>query len=127
MKTSQETSSTISVDWQEPESDGGAPITAYVIAVTAANDTELSKLDTVDGSLLTHTVTDLVPETEYVVGISAENETGKSHDVAKVMARTRSKPSEQNVIFFLKPVKNGVYQVVWQQPLFIDLKKLHFC
>ena len=63
--------------WKPPESDGGAPITNYIIEMRRCGDVKwvvCNKTEKVPG--LEFTVTGLVEETDYEFRITAENKAG---------------------------------------------------
>lgn len=70
------TSSSVTLKWAEPESDGGAPISNYVVERCTAFSNrwvKASKAVSVDTSV---TLIDLVEGTSYRFKVSAENEAG---------------------------------------------------
>ena len=79
------------LSWQPPASDGGAPITGYVVEMRSGGDAKWRAVQTVEGTEAT--VGDLTEETEYEFRVAAQNKAG----VGKV-----SQPS--------KPAKYGKQQ-----------------
>ena len=83
----------VTLEWTEPATDGGAPITAYVIEVQGPEDTEFHALKQLDGDILTYTATKLKPDTTYDFQVYAENEMGRSTDATRLdkAAKTKQK------------------------------------
>lgn len=84
--------SSIQLEWTEPDSDGGAPVTAYVIHIQGPNDTQLKQLAKVDGDLYTYTVTNLNSDTQYDFQVYSENEIGLSEEARKLSKPAKTKP-----------------------------------
>ena len=96
LQVSKETTSTISLEWLPPESDGGAPINCYLLDMKGPHDSNFSHLCQVDGDILKYTVTKLESGSQYDFQVKAENEAGTSKVGAqlKTPALTRTKSSE---------------------------------
>ena len=71
----------ISVSWEAPEGDGGAPITAYILEKKDAKKTSWTSAGKAKPDLLTSTITKLIEGNEYYIRVSAENEIGVSEPV----------------------------------------------
>ena len=63
--------------WKPPASDGGSPITGYVIERRTAGSSRWLKVNKDVVSELTYKVTDLIEDTEYEFRIMAENKVGR--------------------------------------------------
>ncbi len=63
--------------WAAPDSDGGSPITNYIVEMRRVGDVKWKRAtkDTVPET--THTVTGLQKETEYEFRVTAENKAGQ--------------------------------------------------
>ena len=96
-----ETSSTVTLVWEEPEYDGGAPVSAFSIDIKGLDDAEFRNLCRLDGDLFTYTATNLNSGTEYYFQVRAENEAGTSEDAAELKqpASTKAKASENCFMF----------------------------
>lgn len=77
----------LTITWQPPANDGGAPITKYVIRVTHSEDSAM--YEAVGTSL---TVDNLVGGTEYLVEVSAMNAAGPGVAGLGPAASTRATP-----------------------------------
>lgn len=66
------------LQWKPSESDGGTPITSYIIEYKQASRSSWSKAGSVDGKTTTFTVPDLSAGTEYQFRVIAVNAEGKS-------------------------------------------------
>ena len=68
----------VTIAWDAPVTDGGAPITAYVVEKRDAKRTSYVRADTTDGGTYELVVGKLVEGNEYIFQVSAENEIGTS-------------------------------------------------
>ena len=68
----------IVVMWDAPESDGGAPVTKYIVEKRDVSRTSYTKAGTVDGDTFTLKVEKLIEGKEYTFQVAAENEIGQS-------------------------------------------------
>ena len=66
----------MTVKWVEPESDGGADITSYVIEIRETRRTAWHRVGTPDSRTKEFTIKPLISGENYVVQIAAENEVG---------------------------------------------------
>lgn len=67
----------ITLAWDAPLSDGGAPIKHYIIVVKEITKKKFKKIATVDSSTLSYTVTSGIEENHsYLFRVYAENEVG---------------------------------------------------
>ena len=69
--------------WDAPESDGGAPVTKYIVEKRDVSRTSYTKAGTVDGDTFILKVEKLIEGKEYTFQVAAENEIGQS-DWAKL-------------------------------------------
>ena len=72
------TENSADLQWKAPDSDGGSPLTSYVIEVRPSNRTAWTKAGSVDGATTTFTVHDLQDGTEYQFRVFAVNAEGQS-------------------------------------------------
>lgn len=86
-----ETISSITLEWAEPLSDGGAPITGYLISMKGPDDNDFKCIAKIDGDVLSHTVTKLTPDSTYDFEVACENEVGISKDVARLSPSAKTK------------------------------------
>jgi titin len=70
------------VTWDAPESDGGSPITGYLVEKKDAAKKTYIKADNTDANTLELKVTKLVEGKEYDIRVFAENEIGASEPAA---------------------------------------------
>jgi predicted phage tail protein len=112
------TAKSCSLTWQEPESDGGSPITGYYIEKSTGYSSRFVKVTRDPITKTSKSFNDLVEGTEYEFRVLAENAAGIS------------KPSETTGVFtakdpFGKPGKPGTpevkiaagtAEVEWQAP-----------
>ena len=64
--------------WEAPDSDGGSPVSSYIIEKRDTNKTSWFTAGNVDGSTLTYKVTKLFEGSDYLFRVSAENKIGVS-------------------------------------------------
>ena len=104
LHVAKETSSSITLEWIEPSSDGGEPIKAYLIEAKGPKDEEFKNVAKITGRDLCYTVGELSSNTEYEFAVRAENKAGESADVAVLEspAKTRAKASELNKCIWLR-------------------------
>lgn len=69
---------TIAIEWGRPESDGGAPLEAYKIAVRDVKKTMWMEVGRVKAEIQKLTIRDLQEKHEYLFRIYARNEVGFS-------------------------------------------------
>ena len=82
-------STSVSVQWNASEKDGGSPITGYVIECHAASDPASSfETQVVARDIFSTTLDGLTPSTEYDVRVRVENAVGRS--VPSVTKRTKT-------------------------------------
>jgi titin len=65
----------VALSWQPPKSDGGSPITNYIVEYRRKGDMKWNTA-TREAKTTEFTVEDLVPETEYEFRVTAQNKAG---------------------------------------------------
>jgi len=68
------TQSTVGLKWEAPDSDGGSPVTGYVVEMRPSNKKSWTKVD--DTQLLKLIANKLSQGTEYVFRVAAQNAVG---------------------------------------------------
>jgi len=76
LSTTELTETTVGLQWEVPELDGGSPITGYVVEMRATNKKTWTKIDTT--ASLEFNVTGLAEGTEYSFHVAAQNAVGIS-------------------------------------------------
>ena len=112
LHVAKETSSSITLEWTEPSSDGGEAIKAYIIEAKGPEDEEFRNVAKITGRDLCYTVGELSSNTEYEFAVRAENKAGQSADIAilESPAKTKAKASEFNLAFSLDyAMRNSVF------------------
>ena len=66
------------IAWDSPQSDGGSPITKYVVEKRDVKRTGYSSAGSVEGDVFEQKVTKLVEGNEYFFQVFAENDIGLS-------------------------------------------------
>lgn len=83
----------VELEWAKPESDGGSPITGYIIEKKDKYSPDWEKCAEIDGDVTTGKVDDLVPGQSYEFRVVAVNKGGKSEPSApsdKHIARAKN-------------------------------------
>jgi titin len=78
LRTSDIRSDSISLDWTKPRSDGGSPITSYIIERRDTSTNYWTRVGSVDGHHTSFIVPNLRPGAEYHLQVFAENDMGVS-------------------------------------------------
>jgi titin len=78
LEVSNVTENTADIQWKAPDSDGGSPLTSYLVEVRPSTRTTWTKAGTVDGNTTAFTVPDLQPGNEYYFRVIAINDEGQS-------------------------------------------------
>ena len=84
-KVTEVTAESVSLAWDGPDSDGGAPIKGYVVVMREASKNKYKKVGNTDGATAL-TVTKVKPGQEYYFRVYAENEMGISEDACELEA-----------------------------------------
>jgi len=80
----------ISLAWNAPESDGGAPVKRYLIVIREVTKKKFKKVATIDGSSLSCKITTGIEENhDYLLRVYAENE------VSELMERNRQTEADK--------------------------------
>ena len=80
------------LQWKAPESDGGSPLTSYIIEMRPDSRSTWSKAGSVDGATTNFTVPDLKVDTEYHFRVMAVNAEGQS---APLEGKETAKPTKK--------------------------------
>lgn len=70
------TSDSVTLEWKKPKSDGGAPISGYIIEKKETSSNYWSKVTTVSSGVTSHRIPRLMRGEEYEFRVSAENRAG---------------------------------------------------
>ena len=96
LHVAKETTSSVSLEWTEPLSDGGSSVNAYIVEMKGPDDSDFHKVGQVDGEKCSYTAAQLVRNSEYDFRVLAENEAGQSIEAATLESavKLRAKASE---------------------------------
>lgn len=64
------------VSWEPPESDGGSPITSYVVELRDRTSVKWSPVQVTKADELSAVVNDVIENKEYIFRVKAENKAG---------------------------------------------------
>ena len=70
--------------WEAPESDGGSPVTSYIIVMREADKSKFKKVGQVDAMTLTCSTDKVKQGNEYTFRVYAENTMGMSQEFAEL-------------------------------------------
>nr|XP_006823016.1 PREDICTED: titin-like [Saccoglossus kowalevskii] len=112
------TPSTLTLTWEPPTSDGGSPITSYIIERCDVTTNTWTVLTT-SNKTTTYSVKNLAPDTQYVFRVSAENVVGVSEPSPESdIVNTLKKPEPE-----VAAEKVAEPQEALKAPYFIDQLK----
>ena len=66
----------IAISWEKPKSNGGSPITGYVIDIRSSTTADYHNAGRVHGDITTFNAENLKEGTKYYLQVSAENKAG---------------------------------------------------
>ena len=89
----------ITVTWDAPESDGGMPITGYLIEKRDSRKSTFLKVEEVNGGTYEQKAGKLVEGNSYVFRVFAENEIGSSEPTTMEEAIKARLPFGKNITF----------------------------
>ena len=72
------TATTVTIEWKPPKSDGGLPLTAYILERRDVKRMTWIKVDRVKPNITSYCIQDLVTGNDYFFRVFAENEEGIS-------------------------------------------------
>jgi titin len=112
LHVAKETTSTVTLEWAEPSSDGGNPLKAYIIEVKLSKDTDFQSVGKVDGKTCSFTAEQLSPDTEYEFRVLAENEAGQSLEAAELESPVWLKAKASEFPRLIKNICSFVLSVI---------------
>ena len=101
LRASQVSGDSVTLDWSKSRSDGGSPLTGYVIERRDATSNYWTRVGSVDHRKTSFVVTNLRPGAEYQLQVLAENDVGVS-DPCTLSAPLRlpAAPAARMLTFF---------------------------
>lgn len=116
LSTTSSTSSSVSLSWTAPASDGGAPVTDYVIKTSSDNGASWVTFNDGVNTNTTATVTGLSMSTNYKFSVTAQNSVGES--VAAEITASTSGVALPSKVNNLRVVTNvyGTLTLGWDAP-----------
>ncbi|CAK1554213.1 unnamed protein product, partial [Leptosia nina] len=113
------TSRSVTLQWRAPDSDGGSPITNYIIEYKTVKGKSWSKVITVSGSVYEHCIENLKEKEQIVFRISAENAIGVSLPTQSQNVRLdkhATVPSPPTAPLEIRMVGNNMVMTSWGTP-----------
>ena len=96
-----------SLSWDKPKSDGGSPVTGYVVELRTPPSVDYKPVGKVEADTMTYTVEGLKEDCRYYVRVGAENPAGVSESYAEMRQAVVTKLKEGNessALFVVKPL-----------------------
>lgn len=87
------------LSWKPPESDGGKPITGYIVQFRETRRSTWTTFKEVTADETSVTLTGLVADSEYIAQVIAVNKEGQSPGLTSESIRPQKVLSEFGVIF----------------------------
>jgi titin len=81
----------MTISWQPPHSDGGSPLTGYIVEKTC-DDGTWTRVDRVRPHIYSYTLTNLAPHHRYRFRVIAENAVGRSRALESRQAMEAKSP-----------------------------------
>ncbi|GMR58643.1 hypothetical protein PMAYCL1PPCAC_28838, partial [Pristionchus mayeri] len=94
LRATEVTDSSVTLTWQAPIDDGGAPISKYTIERKAGEITRWRQYETTEPGVCTITIDELLPDEMYAFRVVASNEAGEGKPSNEVAIITGQPPSE---------------------------------
>ncbi|XP_045510204.1 titin-like [Colias croceus] len=113
------TSRSVTLQWAAPDSDGGSPVTNYIIEYKTVKGKSWSKVITVGGSVFEHCIENLKDKEQIVFRISAENAIGVSLPTQSQHVRLdkhATVPSPPTAPLEMRMVGNNMVMTCWGTP-----------
>lgn len=116
---SESTSRSVTLKWTEPESNGGSPITNYIIEFKTVKGKSWTKIVTVGGSVHEHCIENIKEKDEIIFRISAENTVGVSLPTESQSVRLEKHatvPSPPTAPLEIRMVGSNIVMTSWGTP-----------
>uniref|UniRef100_A0A8C2ZMI0 Titin n=1 Tax=Cyclopterus lumpus TaxID=8103 RepID=A0A8C2ZMI0_CYCLU len=101
-----------SVSWEPPESDGGSPVTSYVVELRDRTSVKWTPVQVTKADDLSAVINDVIENKEYIFRVKAQNKAGEG----KPSAASRPCPSPPQNLVHQDQNKSSV-QLSWETPL----------
>ncbi|CAH0684241.1 unnamed protein product [Chilo suppressalis] len=113
------TSRTVALQWAPPESDGGSPVTNYVVEYKTVKGKKWTKVVTVGGATRDYRVENIREKDDLVFRVSAENAVGVSLPALSQTVRLEKHanvPSPPTAPLEIRTVGNNIVMTSWGTP-----------
>ncbi|XP_065334249.1 cell adhesion molecule Dscam2-like isoform X1 [Cloeon dipterum] len=107
----------VTFEWSQ-EQDGNSPITRYVVSYRALHGVSSQvNQQVVDGSQLSTTISNLLPDTSYSIQVAAENQLGVGEPSDELQVRTTDEPPSHSPQDLQVDAKSSTQlHVTWNSP-----------
>ena len=109
MKVSDITKDSATLSWDAPKSDGGSPVSHYIIEERQNSEGEFVQVLISDGSTYSVTIDGLAPDSNYEFRVFAQNEAGSSESPAEMKSPvTTAKAIGESCYFVFMTSANAI-------------------
>lgn len=112
LETSDMTETTVTLTWKPPKSDGGQPITAYIIERRDLKRTTWTPVEKIKPEITSYTVQNLTTGVDYHFRVMAENSEGVSPPLETSATIKLTRPlgdSKKNFFNWCKNLKSSFH------------------
>jgi hypothetical protein len=109
----------LSFTFEDGKCDGNAEITKYYVEYSSSNGQPINK--ELEAGEHQFTITELEPNTQYTITVSAENEYGESRRTRAITAQTKNllddgglPPAPKNLRFDFREVTRTSIKLTWE-------------
>ena len=90
----------LTVQWKNPEDDGGSPLTGYLLEMRETNRQYWNRVDQVSASITNYIVQNLRQDIEYEFRVTAMNKIGQSEPLVSEGSYMTKSPFSKHLIIF---------------------------
>ena len=102
------TTDSATLSWEVPKSDGGSPVSHYIIEERMNSEGEFVQALIADGSTCSVTIDGLTPDSNYEFRVFAQNEAGSSESPAAMKTPVTTAKAIGKIVIFSSTYMNLV-------------------